>query len=156
MTKEKAKFFLNISNNITKNSYFFWVIMILKFLPLFVITHDWNISYNRSISYWIRKFTFCEILSSSKFYYTYISLIIILLIILLNLYFFFIFYKIILKSKLLLKLYSFFIFYIFYGFNQYIYSIIAELIFNEKSKDLNKSFYYIIILLCIIIIILII
>ena len=154
--KEKTKFFLHVSNNITKDSNFFWFIIILKFLPLFVITHDWNITYNRSISYWVRKFTLCEILSSSKFYYIYLTLIIILLIMLLILYFFFIFYQLTLKRIWLLKLFSFISFYICYAFNQYIYSIIAELIFNEKSKDLNKGFYFILILLCIFIIIMII
>ena len=153
--KEKTKFFLHVSNNITKQSFFFWLIMILKFLPLFIVTHDWNIKSKRSISYWVRKFTLCEILSSSNNYYIYLSLIIILFIILLTLYFFGIFYKIILKRKLLLKIFSFFSFYIFYAFNQYIYSIISELIFNEKSKDLDKGFYYILIIICIIIILMI-
>ena len=106
--KEKTKFFLHVSNNITKKSFFFWLIMILKFLPLFIVTHDWNIKSKRSISYWVRKFTLCEILSSSNNYYIYLSLIIILFIILLTLYFFGIFYKIILKRKLLLKIFSFF------------------------------------------------
>ena len=67
--KEKTKFFIIISKNLPKNKSFYMIMMLLKFLPLFIITHDWNISYKKGISYWMRKFTLCEIFASSKMFF---------------------------------------------------------------------------------------
>jgi hypothetical protein len=58
--KEKSEFYIQISKHIPKNQIIFGFILIMKFLPLFVITHDWNLSYKRGISFWIRKFTLSE------------------------------------------------------------------------------------------------
>ena len=38
--KEKTKFFILISKNLPKNKTFYMIMMFLKFLPLFIITHD--------------------------------------------------------------------------------------------------------------------
>ncbi len=55
--KEKTKFFLLLSKTLPKNKSFYGIMLVLKFLPLFIITHDWNISHKKGISYWVRKFT---------------------------------------------------------------------------------------------------
>ena len=139
--KEKTKFFILISKNLPKNKRFYMIMMFLKFLPLFIITHDWNISYKKGISYWMRKFTLCEIFASSKMFFFYIILLGFFIIILTILYFIFWFYRIIIKHPFLVKIYVIPLFYLFYAFNQYIYSIIGEIISNKKRYDLNNAFY---------------
>ena len=99
--KEKNVFFMLIAKNIPKNKVFYGIIITLKFLPLFIITHDWNISYKKGISYWVRKFTLCEIFNNSKVYYLYFSLIIILTIFLIFVFLIFHFYTLIVKKKFL-------------------------------------------------------
>ncbi len=146
--KEKNVFFMLIAKNIPKNKVFYAIILTLKFLPLFIITHDWNISYKKGISYWVRKFTLCEIFNNSKVYYLYFSLIIILTIFLIFGFFIFRFYTLIVKKKFLGKIYSLCIFYIFYAFNHYIYSLLVELIINNKRKEINNLFYLIILIIC--------
>ena len=147
--KDKNKYFMLISKNIPKNKVFYGIILTLKFLPLFIITHDWNISFKKGISYWIRKFTLCEIFANSEVYFLYFWLIIILTIILIFVFFIFHFYTLIIKKKFSGKIYTYCIFYIFYAFNQFIYSFLAELIINNKRKEVSNLLYIIIIILCI-------
>ena len=147
--KDKNKYFMLISKNIPKNKVFYGIILTLKFLPLFIITHDWNISFKKGISYWIRKFTLCEIFANSEVYFLYFWLIIILTIILIFVFFIFHFYTLIIKKKFSGKIYTYCIFYIFYAFNQFIYSFLAELIINNKRKEVSNHLYIIIIILCI-------
>ena len=40
----------------------YYIILIIKLIPLFIITHDWDLSLNKGVSKWIRKFTFAEII----------------------------------------------------------------------------------------------
>ena len=141
--KEKSKFYISLSQYIPKNKIFFSLILILKFLPLFVITHDWNISYKKGISYWIRKFTLCEFLSSEKAYNLYHIILIILFLFIITINFVLHYYTLIEKKKVLGKIFIYILFYIFYAFNQYIYSIIGEVLFNKKKKDLNDLYYLI-------------
>ena len=146
--KEKTKFYLALSQHIPKNKIFFGIILFLKFLPLFVITHDWNISHKRGISYWVRKFTISEVLSSSNAYKLYNIILIILFILIVSICICFHFYMFIEKRKTILKIYTYVLFYIFYAFNQYIYSIISEVLFNKKN-DVNDIFYIILIFISI-------
>ena len=151
--KDKTKFLLHLSNYIPKNEVFHSIILIMKFLPLFIITHDWNLSYEKGISFWIRKLTLCEIFSSSKLYYFYVILIIILFIVLMLLYFFFNFYLIIEKKRNLCQIYSYLLFFIYNAFSHYLYSFIAEIIFNKKKDDISFILYIIILIIFIIFII---
>ena len=148
--KEKTKFYLALSQYIPKNKIFFGIIIFLKFLPLFVITHDWNISYKRGISYWVRKFTLSEVLSCSSAYKLYIIILILLFLLIVCICICFRFYIFIEKRKMILKIYTYVLFYIFYAFNQYIYSIISEVLFNKKKNDINDIFYLVLILISLI------
>ncbi len=58
--KRKIDNALLFTNYVPKNKILYGVILFLKIIPLFVITHDWNLSYKRGISFWIRKFTLSE------------------------------------------------------------------------------------------------
>ena len=65
-------FFLKMKVFFPKSKKVYFLIYILKLIPLIVITHDWNITSKYSISFWIRKFTLAEIISTIKtieFYY---------------------------------------------------------------------------------------
>ncbi len=140
--KRKIDNALLFTNYVPKNKILYGVILFLKIIPLFVITHDWNISSKKGISFWIRKATLSEFLSTSSLYYFYIGIIIIL-------FFVFIYIHVIQiilyfhKIKLIYtKIYGFLIFHIIYGLNQYIYSIFMEILFNNKKKDLPKFLFY--------------
>ena len=95
-------------------------------IPLFIITHDWNISSNKGISYWIIKFILSEFISYKMTYnlYSIITIFIFLIIIFTNL-FTHIYYKFHHQS-ILIKFHSFIIYYIHFAFNQYIYSIFCR------------------------------
>ena len=153
--KEKSEFYIHISSHIPKNQIIFGFILIMKYLPLFVITHDWNLSYKRGISYWIRKFTLSEVLSSSKVYYLYMVIIIILFILIFICCISFYFFNILKQNHNLEKIVSYILFYLFYVFNQFIYSIISEVLFNHKKNQINDILYLIILIISIITIILI-
>ena len=59
--------------------------IIIKYLPLLLITHDWKISKNSGISYYIRKFTLSEIIFNlNNIILFYIILYICFIIVLLN------------------------------------------------------------------------
>ena len=143
--KEKSKFYISLSQYIPKNKIFFSLILILKFLPLFVITHDWNISYKKGISYWIRKFTLCEFLSSEKAYNLYQIILIILFLFIITINFVLHYYTLIEKKKVLGKIFIYILFYIFYAFNQYIYSIFVGILFNDKNERFPNLFFLFII-----------
>ena len=49
-----------------KSKRVYFLIYIMKLIPLMVITHDWNLTSKYSISFWIRKFTLSEIISTIK------------------------------------------------------------------------------------------
>ena len=63
--KYENKIFLlvKIKKHFPSNKFFF-IMLIPKILSLIVITHDWNINKKRVISFWIRKFTLAEIIST--------------------------------------------------------------------------------------------
>ena len=153
--KEKSEFYIHISKHIPKNQIIFGIILIMKFLPLFVITHDWNLSYKRGISFWIRKFTLSEVLSSSQFYYLYMIIVIILFILIFICSIAFYFFNILKQNKNLEKILTYILFYLFYAFNQFIYSIISEVLFNNKKNQINNKLYIIIVVISIMTIILI-
>ena len=153
--KDKMNFYIRLSKYFPKNQFFFGFIIIMKILPLFIITHDWNISYKKGISYWIRKLILCEFLYSLNEYYFYYVILMILFILILIINISFYFFYLIYHRKNLEKIISTLFFYIFYAFNQIIYSIISEILFNKKKQELNYILSIITIIISLITIILI-
>ena len=51
------KVFVHIVKNIPKNNVLNGLLMFLRVIPLFLITHDWNIHYKNSITYYISYYT---------------------------------------------------------------------------------------------------
>ena len=142
--------FLLFTNYIPKNKILYGLFLLLKTIPLFIVTHDWNISSNKGISFYIRKITLSEFLNASSLYNFYIGFI--LMIFCIFIYIFIIqiillFHKI---KSIYVKIYGYCIFYIFYGLNQYIYSIFVEILFNEKKKDIPNWLYYSLLIIIII------
>ena len=142
---------LKIQKNYTNNKVIYLISDILKFLPFFVACHDWNINSKKGISFWIRKFTLIEIISTNHhliFYYILIFIFFILTFILFVFYYY-LFYKIGHKGNLyhekkyLINYISYVSFYFYVFFIQYFISICCEIVVNKKSrKDTNKSIYY--------------
>ena len=129
-------------NYVPKHKILYILIIIMKAIPLFIITHDWNISSKKGISFYLRKIILSEFLSSNSLYYFYIVIVLILFFILIyafvnqiNKYF----HKLI---PLNLKIYAYIDFYIFFALNQFIFSIFIEILFNKKKNELANWFYY--------------
>ena len=132
------------------------IIIITKFFPLLIISHDWRIKKNFGISYYLRKFTLSEIIFDLNnfllFYIILYSCFLMIIITLFSLIRVILFNKKIICSSFL-KYSNIFL----YISNQYLYSIFTEIIFNSSlKKKLSNSIYIlsiIIITLCLIYII---
>ena len=144
--------------NISLNKISSLLILIIKLLPLIVITHDWKISSKFGISYYFRKFTLSEFIFNFNnvecfniILFLIFLLILIYCIILVKVNFFN-------KSIYLYRSYLEKSTFILYTFNPYFYSIFTEIIFNKNiKKDIPKAIYIIqIIIICICFILLII
>ena len=101
LTNKSLSFFLKMKAFFPKSKKIYFLIYILKLIPLIVITHDWNITSKYSISFWIRKFTLAEIISTIKrieLYYI-IGNIFFIFSILSFIFFFFSNHKLIMKVK---------------------------------------------------------
>ena len=124
--------------------------IIIKYLPLLLISHDWKISKNYGISYYLRKFTFSEIIFNlNNFVLFYIILYICFIIVLLNC---FTLIRILIYNKSFdyisfLRKSNLFL----YICNPYLYSIFTEIIFNDKLKNIisNPIYYFAIIIILI-------
>ena len=121
----------------------YFIILIIKLIPLFIITHDWDLSLNKGVSKWIRKFTFAEIISNInniKFYY-FIGIIGFIFVIINCVLHCFLHSKVDLEGNInknyqkQLFFYANINFYFFYALNQYFYSFYVEIIFSSR-KDL--------------------
>ena len=134
--------FLKIKKIIPSNKQIYYIILIIKLIPLLVITHDWDLNSNKGISKWIRKFTLAEIINNitiSEIFYIIgiIGFILSIIDLLLSFYF---------KSKVDLEgninskynkeltFFSYNIFFLFYAFTQYYYSFFVELIFSSRKN----------------------
>ena len=121
--------------------------IIIKYLPLLLITHDWKISKKYGISYYIRKFTLSEIIFNlNNIVFFYIILYICFIIVLLN---YFTLMRIMIYNKninsiSLLRKSNIFL----YICNPYLYSIFTEIIFNEKLKNkISNPIYFLTIII---------
>ena len=149
---EIYKFFGNISLHKVLSL----LILIIKLLPIIVVTHDWKISSKFGISYYFRKFTLSEIIFNCNNLECFnIILFLVFLLIVINCI---IFVKVKFFNKSIYLYRSFLIktTFILYSFNPYFYSIFTEIIFNKNiKKDVTKGIYILqIIIICICIIIL--
>ena len=127
---------------VPKHKILYTLIIIMKAIPLFIITHDWNISSKKGISFYLRKVILSQFISSNSLYYFYIVIVIILFLILIyafvnqiNKYF----HKLI---PLNLKINANIDFYVFFALNQYFFSIFIEILFKKKKNELANWFYY--------------
>ena len=142
---------LKIQKNFSNNKVIYLISDILKLLPFFVVCHDFNINSKKGISFWIRKFTLIEFISTNNhlIYYYVIVFILFFLTIIQFIFYLYLFYKIDHKGnlyhekKFLINYISFVIFFFYVFFYQYFISIYCEIIVNKKSrKDTNKILYY--------------
>ena len=138
----KLHFYISLSKTLPTSIVLDSVLIIIKLIPLFLITHDWNVSSKKGISYWIRKFILSEFISSHMTYklYPIITIFIFFTMIFTNFYTH-IYYKYH-QNKVLIKIHSFIVYYIYYAVNQYIYSIFIEILFNDKNERFSNLLYY--------------
>ena len=130
------------------------IIILIKLLPLMSITHDWKISSYSGIAYYLRKFTFSEII------YDFNSVFLSNFILSVNFFLIIRIVIIIIKVKFYehsIDLYHSFLeksTFLLYTFNVYFYSFYTEIIFNDKIKnEVSSRVYYLqigIICLCLI------
>ena len=152
--KNKLDIYLKLSEYFPHSGIIYIIIIIIKFLPLFIVTHDWNLNDTRSLCHYLRILTLSEFFNVSEngnhynFYikiYNIISLITFILsiyFILLPFYLFHIynnnFYHFKNNQKKIIQISSFILFYFMYLLNQYMYSIYVEIFYQEKKN----IFYY--------------
>ncbi len=141
---------IKILKDFPKSKILFRLIFIIKLLPIFCVTHDWKITRKAGISFWIRKFTLSELISSVDY--------ILILYLLLFFYTLFTCLSIIftileLNSKkhnknriLFIQLFSLLFTYMM---SPYMFSIFTEIIIRNDSKKKISSLIYI--LSCVII-----
>ena len=148
---------LKMSKFLPEPMKFYYFSILIKFIPLFCITHDINInSEKKGISFLLRKFSLVQILNTDNKPYLYIGIIILVFLIsIISLIIFLYLCNIITFNGNLfhlhqfkLRITSYFLFFVFYLFCQYEYSIYVEFIFNSDFRKDNKIIY--IIILCII------
>ncbi len=147
----KLNLLIKIANNFPKKNLIFFILLFIKFLPIFIYTHDWDLKRKKGYSYYLNyiilvKFIYID--EENKNYFTILcvyktfSIIIFILnfIILISIFHLmksykknFNFYS---KSNdFYINILSKIIFYFYYFLNQFIFSIFVEIIF-EKNKDL--------------------
>lgn len=123
------------------------VLLVFQLLTVIVMTHDWNISFGKGISFWIRKLIFIRFFAffqKRNFYRA-----IILTIFFIGIIHFVFFFKV--KTELgkynkptpflkkAIRILSFFLYIPFYFLNQFLYSIYIEALFCG-SKPIIKSY----------------
>ena len=147
----KIILFIKIVNNFPKNKLIFFILLFIKFLPLFIYTHDWNLTRKKGYSYYLNYIIlvkFIYIKKENKNYltilcfYKTISILFFILnfIILFSIFYLFKSYKknfhfYTKANNIYIKILSKIIFYFYYFFNQFIFSIFVEIIF-DKNKDI--------------------
>ena len=114
--KSKIRFYQSLSENLPNNNRIYIIIIIIKCIPLFVITHDWNISSEKGVSYWIRKAILSEFISKSIPFNIFPFLIILIFLLFLSSIFFKIFGNHYTFKSFLFKNFSYIYFYLFYSF----------------------------------------
>ena len=105
-------YFNNLQKELPSNKIIYFITILIKIIPLFIITHDWNIFLNKGISYWLRKLTLCEFFANRISYDIYPYIILILFLTLLFTFFIYIYYHLLFNPNKLFKLYSIIIFHL--------------------------------------------
>ena len=62
LINKSISFILKMKAFFPKSKRVYFLIYIMKLIPLMVITHDWNLTSKYSTSFWIRKITLSEII----------------------------------------------------------------------------------------------
>ena len=136
--------FIQILKSFPRSKVVFSLIILIKFIPMFIVSHDWKISKNSGISFWVRKFSLAEIINDFKNIYFLYSLLYI--------------YSFLSSISIILSIYQIYsrkynenyICYIQYlslilnyMLSSYYLSIFIEIIFDERSKtDIPKILFY--------------
>ena len=163
--KNKNEMILKLIKKFPTNSIIYVVNNIIKFLPIIILTHDWEISNDKSYFHYVNHLTFCTLIDIGNnnkgimFIYSIISILLILFFILI-LIVLFIFPKRYEKNlfsfsnieKKIINFTGIFLFYLYYFLNQYFISIFAEILTTEKKDIIDYIFKVLNVLLILIMI----
>jgi hypothetical protein len=155
--KSHIKFLIKIASHFPKPKLIYFIILIIKILPLIILTHDWNLLKKRGISQFLRKFTLGQAIyisnyvSSTKIKIYKVTVIIVFILFLFSLITPILIFKNYKKNyyeltKLqnkILKILALCYFYVFYMVNQHLYSVFIEVIYEKK----NNILYYILLIM---------
>ena len=158
--KNKNEMILKLIKKFPTNSILYLVNSIIKFLPIVILTHDWEISNKKSFFHYVNHLTFCTLFDVGNknknilIIYKIISILLLLFFILI-LIVLFIFPKRYEKNlfsftfleKKIINLTGILLFYLYYFFNQYFISIFAEVISVEKNEIIEHIFKFLNLLL---------
>jgi hypothetical protein len=158
--KSKSYLIIKMTKHFPQSKIIHFVNLLIKLIPIFVCTHDWNTNSEKSISHYIRYLTLSTLIHTKKKKTETIYKVFIAILLSLAIYLgisFYILYKRFLShyrqlmdtDKILIKFYSFCYFYIYVFSSQYIYSLGIEII---QYSELNISYYIFIVLFVILVV----
>ena len=158
--KSKSYLIIKITKYFPQSRLIHFINLLIKLIPIFCSTHDWNTNSKKSISHYIRYLTLATIIHTRNKKTENVYKVIVGILLTLALYLsisFFVLYKRFIShyrqlmehDKFLIKFYSFCYFYIYVFLSQYIYSIGIEII---QYSELNLSYYIFIVLFVILVI----
>ena len=140
---------IKIKHHVPHNNFLSVIMVILKILPLVILTHDWNIQYTKCVSYYLSHVTLSSFFHSNndkKASYVATAVIIIISFVLFALMYI-IYREMKAFDKLSHKQYFKIICVIMYFFNfffvQYIFMLIANNTVCSPIYDSNKTYKYI-------------
>jgi hypothetical protein len=146
--ERRMSMFMQIRRNLPKNQIILYVFLIIKIIPVVVITHDWNLNYGSGISSFLNIFTLSDSLykiKDKKFTETLIILYAIFSI--LPLLIFFLNYldlkkysKLFLKNKKSIAIGSSLIFFFQFFLTNYFFSLVIENYFCQGIRDPTKTY----------------
>ena len=155
--KSHIKFLIKIASHFPKPKLIYFIILIIKILPLIILTHDWNLLKKRGISQFLRKFTLGQAIYISNYVSsTKIKIYKAIVIIVFILFLFSLitpilifknykknYYELTKIQNKILKILALCYFYVFYMVNQHLYSVFIEVIYEKK----NNILYYILLIM---------
>ena len=155
--KSHIKFLIKIASYFPKSKLIYFIILIIKIIPLIILTHDWNLLKKRGISQFLRKFTLGQAIyisnyaSSTKIKIYKAVVIMVFILFLFCLITPILIFKNYKKNyfeltKIQIKILKFLAlcyFFVFYMVNQHLYSVFIEVIYEKK----NNIFYYILLIM---------
>lgn len=127
------------------------IVFLMKTLPLFVLTHDWNINSEKGAVFWIRKLSFSDFLCTNDTQTVYMVIILLIFIICVIITIFLIRIRYTFENNgsflpIEKKLFGYISSFLFYGqflVSQYFYSIFIEVVYCPGTNVITPTYFYV-------------